>query len=178
MKIPYSALRSKPVEIEIHDLLIVLGPSLLSEMDANAEEAWFQADKKNRLASLESLEAKVGFLLVSYIQSQQETGASSSEPSTLLDLIIDNIRLEIHNVHIRYEDNITHPSHPFAFGITLKTLLSLATDDKGTPRCGLPSLCSQQIRFRSAGGRAPLPGAHESFALLGCGLRQSQPPLA
>lgn len=58
MKIPYSHLRSKSVNIEIHDLFIVLGPSLLGELDANAEEDWYQTHKADRLAALDAMEQK------------------------------------------------------------------------------------------------------------------------
>ncbi len=32
---------------------------------------------------------------------------------------IRNLELSISNMHIAYEDKITKPGHPFAFGITL-----------------------------------------------------------
>jgi vacuolar protein sorting-associated protein 13A/C len=37
------------------------------------------------------------------------------------------------NIHIRYEDKISDPGHPFAAGITLKELSALSTDDTWKP---------------------------------------------
>lgn len=61
MKIPYSQLRSRSVTIEIHDLFILLGPSLLHEedADADAEEQWYQKHKAASLAAREAMDLKV-----------------------------------------------------------------------------------------------------------------------
>lgn len=59
MKIPYSQLRSRSVTIEIHDLFILLGPSLLGELDADAEEQWYQKHKEESLAAREAMDLKV-----------------------------------------------------------------------------------------------------------------------
>ena len=53
MKIPWTQLRSKSVNIEIRDLFILLGPSLLGEPDADVEEEWLQRHKEERLTALE-----------------------------------------------------------------------------------------------------------------------------
>jgi hypothetical protein len=34
--------------------------------------------------------------------------------------IIRNIELQIHDLHIRFEDNYSKPEHPFSIGVTLK----------------------------------------------------------
>ena len=42
--------------------------------------------------------------------------------------ILQNLLVTIEDVHIRYEDNVTNPSRPFALGITLKKLALESTD--------------------------------------------------
>ncbi len=37
--------------------------------------------------------------------------------------ILQNLELSIHNIHIVYEDKTTKPDHPFAFGITLNSII-------------------------------------------------------
>lgn len=44
--------------------------------------------------------------------------------------IIKNVQLKISDVHIRYEDAVTNPGHPFSLGITLSNLALETTDDK------------------------------------------------
>jgi hypothetical protein len=42
-----------------------------------------------------------------------------------------NLQLSITNVHVRYEDTVTHPGHPFAVGITLEGLKGHTVDAEG-----------------------------------------------
>lgn len=42
--------------------------------------------------------------------------------------IIRNVQINIKTIHIRYEDRVTFPNHPFSFGCTLYDLNSYSTD--------------------------------------------------
>lgn len=42
-----------------------------------------------------------------------------------------NLQLSITNIHVRYEDDVTNPGHPFSCGITLDKLAAATVDDKG-----------------------------------------------
>jgi vacuolar protein sorting-associated protein 13A/C len=49
----------------------------------------------------------------------------------LVTKIVDNLQITIQNIHIRFEDNISHPDgKPFSFGITLEQLSAVSTDEK------------------------------------------------
>lgn len=37
--------------------------------------------------------------------------------------IIKNMQVKISTIHIRYEDKVTNPGHPFALGLTMDTLV-------------------------------------------------------
>jgi len=37
-------------------------------------------------------------------------------------LLLQNLRVKISDIHIRYEDPITNPTRPFAFGVCLTEL--------------------------------------------------------
>lgn len=54
--------------------------------------------------------------------------------SQLTTKIVDNLQFTMKNIHIRYEDNISDPGHPFAAGITLKELSALSTDSDWKPK--------------------------------------------
>lgn len=43
--------------------------------------------------------------------------------------IVRNIQISISNIHIRYEDRVNNPEHPFSVGITLSQLHILTTDE-------------------------------------------------
>ena len=45
--------------------------------------------------------------------------------------IIGNLVITVTNVHVRYEDDITTPGHPFAAGITVARLAGITVDERG-----------------------------------------------
>lgn len=51
----------------------------------------------------------------------------------LITQIIKNVQLNIKNIHIRYEDKVTHPGKTFALGVTLSELKVVSTDENWKP---------------------------------------------
>ena len=51
----------------------------------------------------------------------------------LVDTIVNNIQISIKSIHIRYEDKVTNPDHPFAFGVMLKGLSAETTNSQWQP---------------------------------------------
>ena len=51
----------------------------------------------------------------------------------LTDTILNNIQVSIKGIHIRYEDKMTNPEHPFACGIMLKGLSAETTNNQWQP---------------------------------------------
>lgn len=49
--------------------------------------------------------------------------------SSFITNIIDNIQLKINDVHLRYEDKLTDPEHPFSWGIIINGLYAQSTDE-------------------------------------------------
>lgn len=47
--------------------------------------------------------------------------------------ILQNLTVTVEDVHIRYEDKVTNPNHPFAVGLTLKKLALESTDGLWKP---------------------------------------------
>ena len=50
---------------------------------------------------------------------------------SLVDVLIENMQLRIHNVHVRIEDSVSG-DHQFAFGLTLDRLTMVTTNEKWT----------------------------------------------
>jgi len=46
----------------------------------------------------------------------------------LITQIIKNVQIRIESIHVRYEDSVTNPNSPFAFGAVLKSLHVQTTD--------------------------------------------------
>ncbi|KAB1268544.1 Vacuolar protein sorting-associated protein 13D [Camelus dromedarius] len=55
---------------------------------------------------------------------RQQKGESYwySVTASVVTRIVENIELKIQDVHLRFEDGVTNPSHPFAFGICIKNV--------------------------------------------------------
>ncbi|ELW68630.1 Vacuolar protein sorting-associated protein 13D [Tupaia chinensis] len=93
--------------------------------------------KKDALKELElPFEVKAGFIGKVTLQipfyrphvdpwnERQQKGESYwySVTASVVTRIVENIELNIQDVHLRFEDGITNPSHPFAFGICIKNV--------------------------------------------------------
>ena len=59
--------------------------------------------------------------------TQQEKGWLARYGAT----IIGNLVITVTNVHVRYEDDITTPGHPFAAGVTVARLAAITVDENG-----------------------------------------------
>ncbi|KAK3025353.1 hypothetical protein RJ639_043862, partial [Escallonia herrerae] len=57
--------------------------------------------------------------------------AGNSWLGSLIATIIGNLKISISNVHVRYEDSVSNPGHPFACGVTLAKLAAVTMDEQG-----------------------------------------------
>ena len=72
-------------------------------------------------------------------EAQQQSKESNNKGgdgflAQLTTKVVDNLQFTMKNIHIRYEDKISDPGHPFAAGITLKELSALSTDENWNPK--------------------------------------------
>ena len=65
------------------------------------------------------------------------SAATGDQPPGFLEklytYVVNNIQVSIGRVHIRYEDTVTNPDHPFACGIMLRHISAYTTDSKWQP---------------------------------------------
>ena len=47
----------------------------------------------------------------------------------MIDVMLENIQLKIHNVHFRLEDGSISAPHPFALGLVLDHLTMITTNE-------------------------------------------------
>lgn len=97
------------------------------QISAEEEEQRAQMLKQRRLATAELLADS------QTKQTDQTSGNNEGFISSLTTKIIDNLQVSIKNIHIRFEDNVSDPGHPFAAGITLKELSAVSTDGQWNP---------------------------------------------
>ncbi|XP_065212498.1 intermembrane lipid transfer protein Vps13D isoform X2 [Planococcus citri] len=133
LKVPVTQLRSAPWIIVVEELTIVLTPLSLSEWDEEAEE---NAANEYKLSLLDSMEANWRSAVCSSGQDSSYYASSYyswfSYGSGLVTNIIENIQLEIKNVHLRYEDNVT-TEKPFTLGIKIDSLSVQSCNEEWSP---------------------------------------------
>ncbi|KAL8703518.1 MAG: hypothetical protein Q9201_003303 [Fulgogasparrea decipioides] len=128
MSIPWTNLRGKPVRINIEEVFLLAAPKEDAEYDEEEEAKREHAVKMEKLENAELLKQRNSEGL-----SQEEQQKSQSFTESLTTAIVDNLQVSIKNIHIRYEDTISAPGHPFALGLTLKELSAVSTDENWRP---------------------------------------------
>ncbi|GAM41640.1 late endosome to vacuole transport-related protein [Talaromyces pinophilus] len=128
LSIPWSNLRGKPVRVEIEDVFLLAAPKVETDYDPEEEEKRAHNIKMDKLESAEILRERNAEGM-----TQEEQKRNQSFTQSFTTAIVDNLQVSIKNVHIRYEDSIASPGHPFAVGMTLKELSAVSTDSEWRP---------------------------------------------
>ncbi len=128
LSIPWSNLRGKPVRVNIEDVFLLSAPKSEDDYNAEEEEKRAVAVKLEKLESAELLKERN-----TEAMSPEEQQKNQSFTQSLVTAIVDNLQVSIKNVHIRYEDSIATPGHPFAVGFTLKEMSAVSTDSEWRP---------------------------------------------
>jgi vacuolar protein sorting-associated protein 13A/C len=128
LSIPWSNLRGKPVKVNIEDVFLLAAPREDADFNAEDQEKRDHAVKMEKLDSAELLKERN-----TEGMSQEEQKKSQTFTASLVTAIVDNVQVSIKNIHIRYEDSISDPGHPFALGITLESFDAVSTDENWKP---------------------------------------------
>lgn len=128
LTIPWSNLRGQPVKVYIEDVFLLAAPKEDAEYDEEEEERRRQAVKIEKLDSAELLKERNQEGL-----SQEEQQKSQSFTDSMVTTIVNNLQITVKNIHVRYEDSISAPGHPFALGLTLQEFSAVSTDGNWTP---------------------------------------------
>ncbi|XP_043601959.1 vacuolar protein sorting-associated protein 13D isoform X2 [Bombus pyrosoma] len=132
LQVPVRQIRTASWVIVIEQLYLVAGPISLDEFDSETEE---QAILEYKLSRLDSLEARwrtdterdPGYYATSY-SSWVNYGTS------LITNIIENLQLNIKDVHIRYEDGVTlSDGTGVTLGVTIGALTAQSCDASWIP---------------------------------------------
>ncbi|BFZ60577.1 Vacuolar protein sorting-associated protein 13 [Saitoella coloradoensis] len=120
LQIPWSNLKGKPVKVLIEDVFLLANPKADQEYDEADEERRAQALKQEKLDSAELLGGS---------RTVESDPKDASFTDSLVTKIIDNLQVVVKNIHIRYEDTVSDPGHPFAVGATLSEFSAVSTDE-------------------------------------------------
>ncbi|KAF1944820.1 vacuolar protein sorting-associated protein 13 [Clathrospora elynae] len=128
LSIPWSNLRGKPLKVNIEDVYLLAAPKEDADYDAEEEDKRAHAVKMEKLDSAELLKERN-----TEGMSAEEQEKNQSFTASLVTAIVDNVQVTVKNIHIRYEDSISDPGHPFALGVTLADFSAISTDENWKP---------------------------------------------
>ncbi|KZT02705.1 vacuolar protein sorting-associated protein 13 [Laetiporus sulphureus 93-53] len=113
-------LGNQPVEVLVEDVYLLVVPSAESTYDPEEEEKRKQAAKMERLENAELLHVR-----------------GQSDPQGLIESlitkIVNNLQVSVKNIHMRYEDKMSVPGHPFATGLTLAGFTAVSVNELWEP---------------------------------------------
>ncbi|XP_057355728.1 intermembrane lipid transfer protein VPS13D isoform X6 [Manis pentadactyla] len=114
LQIPFYRPHVDPWVISISSLHLIGAPEKIQDFNDEKEKL---LERERKKALLQALEEK-------WKNERQQKGESYwySVTASVLTRIVENIELKIQDVHLRFEDGITNPSHPFAFGVCIKNV--------------------------------------------------------
>uniref|UniRef100_A0A667ILP4 Vacuolar protein sorting 13 homolog D n=1 Tax=Lynx canadensis TaxID=61383 RepID=A0A667ILP4_LYNCA len=114
LQIPFYRPHVDPWVISISSLHLIGAPEKLEDFDVEKEKL---LERERKKALLQALEDR-------WKNERQRKGESYwySVTASVVTRIVENIELKIQDVHLRFEDGVTNPSHPFAFGICIKNV--------------------------------------------------------
>ncbi len=129
LSIPWSNLKGKPVRVLVENVFLLAAPKAASaDVDLDEEQEREQAAKQEKLANAELLGRNNALA-----KSGEDANKTESFTSSLVTKIVDNLQITVRNIHIRYEDAISNPEHPFSAGLTLAEFSAVSTDSDWNP---------------------------------------------
>ncbi|RYH32247.1 hypothetical protein EON65_00940 [archaeon] len=132
VKVPWTALESKPVEVFVDGVYLLATPLDFSKISPEDAKKMIFASTR---AKLKQVEDAVLLALKNQDSKDENTAQKTSYVQQLVTRIVDNLEVKITNLHIRYEDSYADPkSGTFSCGVTLEQILLTTTDETWTAK--------------------------------------------
>ncbi|XP_027253957.1 vacuolar protein sorting-associated protein 13D isoform X7 [Cricetulus griseus] len=114
LQIPFYRPHVDPWVISISGLHLIGAPEKIQDFNDEKEKL---LERERKKALLQALEDR-------WKSERQQKGEPYwySVTASVVTRIVENIELKIQDVHLRFEDGLTNPSHPFAFGVCIKNV--------------------------------------------------------
>ena len=113
------------MKVFIEDIHVLAVPNIRDEYDEATDTKRRYQAKQDKIANAELMQQNSA--------SVQDSTKSQGFAESAITKIVDNLQISVQNIHIRYEDSSSNPSHPFAMGFTLSEFSMVSTDGKWQP---------------------------------------------
>eukprot|EP01062_Namystynia_karyoxenos_P000827 TRINITY_DN10299_c1_g1_i2.p1 TRINITY_DN10299_c1_g1~~TRINITY_DN10299_c1_g1_i2.p1 ORF type:complete len:3754 (+),score=937.90 TRINITY_DN10299_c1_g1_i2:113-11374(+) len=134
--IPWTRLQTQSCVVDVRDVTIVVGPKRAQAWDQGAEAAAALADKLQRLElwELERGRRSEGESPAEGADSPDDVSAASEGfVARLAASIVGNIKVQVANVHVRYEDACSLRTDPYSVSVRFAQLRCCSTDPDWAP---------------------------------------------
>lgn len=135
LKIPWKNLYKEAVVATLDSLYILAVPNSSVQYDAKKEA---ERAEKAKQAQLQEIEDQ----LQKKLEKKDAAPKQDGFVEKLATQVIKNIQVHVGHIHIRYEDEVTIPGQPFAFGVTLHKL-----DLETTNENWIPTLLDESVKI-------------------------------
>jgi vacuolar protein sorting-associated protein 13A/C len=131
LHISWSSLYTHPIKITIDGVYLLIEPNMEIKYDPEQEENEQYDVKMKEVHKVEEFrkeqdeygEMNIDLFSLNNLPFVERDKKVPIHKDTFLERLqlhlIRNLEVSISNIHITFEDKITKPNHPFAFGITL-----------------------------------------------------------
>ncbi|GKV06822.1 hypothetical protein SLEP1_g18658 [Rubroshorea leprosula] len=126
LKVPWKSLGKEPVIVLIDRVFVLAYPA---SNDRTIKEEDREKLFESKLQQIEEAESATLEALQRLKPGSPPSG--NSWLGSLIATIIGNLKISISNVHVRYEDCVSNPGHPFSSGVTLAKLAAVTMDEDG-----------------------------------------------
>lgn len=134
LKVPWNALSSSPVQLEVRGLYLVIAP-----LDESRWNELLERQHSLELLQKQVLDHAVAKLHELIAIKKLEQGAKEQVDEekegflvNMLTRIVDNLQIQIKGIHVRYED-VMFGKEPLSMGITLEKFQAKTTNEKWEP---------------------------------------------
>lgn len=115
LDIPWKSLGKKPIQVKIQNVYLIAKPTLPGDYDPELASKNEIATKKRKLEISEAIKIEE-----EQLQKTKESNKKSYKQQ-LIDSATSLFNVDISNVHLRYEDNLSNKESKFSLGVTLES---------------------------------------------------------
>eukprot|EP00003_Mantamonas_plastica_P029358 TRINITY_DN692_c0_g1_i14.p1 TRINITY_DN692_c0_g1~~TRINITY_DN692_c0_g1_i14.p1 ORF type:complete len:263 (+),score=55.60 TRINITY_DN692_c0_g1_i14:47-790(+) len=131
IQIPWRSLKNEPTKVVLQDLFIVASPKPMDQKPSPEETA--EREYHLKLSQLEAHE-----VVKKNADGAENIAGDEKMQSSLAQSIINNLKVTIETIHIRYEDTLSTSNKSIALGLTLDSLSVSSLDESGNEKLVKP----------------------------------------
>ncbi|KAL4137935.1 hypothetical protein PRIC2_001445 [Phytophthora ramorum] len=130
--LPWTNLANQPIRVDIQDVSLLLhvgeDDRASSDEQRRAARQKLQTLQRKR-AAVDAVEKATEFNEKNKTQAAAGQSWTQSFLFKLLVKLLDNVQVHVQHLHMRMEDAVSDPRHPYAVGITLEAIIIKSADE-------------------------------------------------